>query len=110
MMSMHRRADRRNGDLIHVDYLRQFSGEKAPKAPRAARGTGARKKAAPKEDGGGGAGGASQGHWITEGGAKVGVRLPSCFSDERALPQGPLFSMSICRLRSEARFLGSKCW
>ena len=59
---------------MYVDYLRQFSGEKAP---RAARGTGSARntEGAPAGDiggaGDGGAGAPRQGHWVTVGGAKV---------------------------------------
>lgn len=63
----------RNGDAVYVDYLRQFSGEKAP---RAARGTG-KTAAAARADGGGAAAGGDagkrQGHWLTEAGKKVRV-------------------------------------
>lgn len=67
---------RRNGDAVYIDYLRQFSGEKAPRAAR-----GAGKEAATARGGAdagaaagvaaGGAAGDRQGHWLTEGGAKV---------------------------------------
>ena len=62
----------RTGDTIYVDYLRQFSGEKVP---RAAPGTASRTDAggahASTPGGGGDAGGSRKGRWSTVGGSKA---------------------------------------
>ena len=64
---------RRNGDTVYVDYLRQFSGEKAPRAaPGTARRNADADGAICETPGGGAAdGGGRKGRWATAGGSKV---------------------------------------
>jgi hypothetical protein len=69
----------RTGDTIYVDYLRQFSGEKAP---RAAPGTTSRAADAggahgSTPGGSGDAGGSRKGRWSTVGGSKARSLRPS---------------------------------
>lgn len=64
----------RNGDAVYIDYLRQFSGEKAPRAARGSgKDAGAARGGADAGAAAGGAAGGRQGHWLTKGGAKVYV-------------------------------------